>query len=314
MDAPVKEVYLVVMVASVALAKTLRYQIVTRGDGQKEIHSQHGESEISPDLRFLAQDLNLSFDNTQQQPEADHTTDPPTSEEPEKDAHQLMNKWNTYTANGWTGQKNQVYANSTKLIIYDDHPNTSKETLPKTKQGRSENITAEPDLSVEVAIDQPGVWEVIERLYDCFQDGSKDGSTVECLKRRITNFFLKFVDQSLASTTGKSTEKTLVHGKKVLKGALLPLLVLLIIKYLVTLPVIAAGLITIKTFWLSLLSAGVAAFGAPWKQGNIIKRYRPEADQGWSHQHQHQPPAWTTAIYPGNEIAKIGTATDKYYM
>lgn len=260
---------ILLLLGTVVLGKTLRFQILTRDDGSKEIISPSAGATPSPDVRFLAQDLNLSLDNSSVNDEAS----------------KLMNTWNTYTADGWSARKNAVYENSTKLEVLD-------------KKARSE------DFSTQVVTQQPSFWEMIQQLYDCFRDDEKHDSSLVCLKSRMTKMFLNLMDQSF-NQGGKS----LVHGKKLLKGALLPLLVLLVIKYLVALPVIAAGLITIKTFWLSLLSAGVAAFGAPWKQEHLLKRFRPDGDQGWN-----GGPAWAANMHADLRHDQKMEPTEKYFM
>lgn len=275
---------LLMLLTTAAFSKTLRFQIVTRDDGRKEIINPSTGATPSPDVRFLARDLNLLLDNSSAPEDKFVSRDLNNSSGPEE-TKKLMNTWNTYTANGWSGRKNSLYANSTPLLVLD-------------KKARSE------DFSNEI-IEPPSFWEMIQRLYDCFQSDEKHESSIVCLKSRMTKMFLNLMDQSFNQGGKSSEEKTLIQGKKLLKGALLPLLVILVIKYLVALPVIAAGLITIKTFWLSLLSAGVAAFGAPWKSQHVVKRYRPDADQGWS-----GGPAWAANLHIDEKMEP----TEKYFM
>lgn len=153
----------------------------------------------------------------------------------------------------------------------------------------NETKTNLTEVNLEKLPKSRSIWDIFSHLYQCVEHYTIQDGLFNCLSIRVSGLLGSsepksndeededkdededeeiFEDSSNSTETeGRyNTRKSIYGSKRFIYHVLLPLLVTIVIKYLLALPFIVLGILTTKTFWLSLLSAGAVTFGDMMKK------------------------------------------------
>lgn len=222
----------------------------------------------------------------------------------------LMKHWNTLTEVGWKNFRQPVktmYVNNTRILKWEPDINDNLEEHTSINE-------LEPDIKAPEETEELGfdlckavgdlceserfqenrqAWldclalknetilrliqqrlDEVDQAYPCsfqIQENSlQNGNSLDTAEETTANTNDGLEDDNLSS-------RALFHPKILLHKILLPLLVLIVIKYLVTLPFVAVTVFTLNAIWFGLLSLGAVLFSksnspervyhrAPWRR------------------------------------------------
>ncbi|KAL0277513.1 UNVERIFIED_CONTAM: hypothetical protein PYX00_004765 [Menopon gallinae] len=269
-------------------SRTIKTKILTNENGTKEMVVDNGGDVPRGEIDFLIRDLNHMNISV--------TVRPPDEEREQLKESILMKHWNTLTEFAPTtttepppdrAKKNgrRIWSNETDD---DDDEEEEEEEATEAPEEKDEDVGLE---------ESNGFVGGIQFVFQCAKEHSLQNGLLRCIATRIRSLIYplwrKFddgVDYYLnafetcptnGTDVAANTERAFYHRqRRFLYHVVLPLLVVVLIKYLIALPFLLFGVFAAKSLLLGLFSAGTASLHSLAKKYEYLyprfpmKRYR----------------------------------------
>ncbi|KAK6618821.1 hypothetical protein RUM43_013212 [Polyplax serrata] len=252
--------------------KTIRSQIRTNEDGTKQLIFD--ESVDQKDIDLMTDDLKLASvadDNRIDDAAVSREEKPIEEKSTGKKENILMKHWNSLTEVGWK-QFGESAVNGDGADIKESkfryQVRNTGEGVKEAKPSHAESHEDKPQ------VDEPSSTD----LHEFIQPDTSDQkhSTTESTQIALSSPDLpKGKNETVEGQrrTFRRSSRTFLRPRRLLHKILLPLLVLIVIKYLVTLPFVAVSAFTLNSMWLGLLSLAAVFFSKFKSQDKIYHKY-----------------------------------------
>ena len=267
-------------------SKTLKSKIYTKENGNKELYIGNDgdvdERDIDDVLKLL-KELNVTGTNVEIHSGTFYSNKTESDDDDDGDKvsksneNIFMKHWNTLTEVGWKNfkepGKNMDLNNARPLTISDNYQiddDGDHDDKTRTKSGAtSERKSRIDNQSIDI--------DLCREINNYCRD-YKINNITECLSKKNKTIFNlldtemkngKNVPRECLSMVKKTMEKprtvfkssrTFLRPRIFLHKILLPLLVVIVIKYLITLPFVAVSVFTLNAMWFGFLSWAAAIF------------------------------------------------------
>lgn len=293
-------------------SRTIKTKILTNENGTKEmLVDNNGGNVPRGEIDFLIKDLNHMNISV--------TVKPEEEEREELKESILMKHWNSLTEVGWNDAHfrrpiRKMYVNNTRILQFAPATTTEPAVDRGKKNGRriwSNETDEEEEEEEEEATEEPeekedeaerpeepnGLVRGVQYVLQCTTEYSLQNGLLRCIADRIrslvyplwrkfdegVDYYLSALETCPSNGTDvtENPARAFYHRqRRFIYHVVLPLLVVVLIKYLIALPFLLFGVFAAKSLLLGLFSAGTASLHSIAKKYEYLypripmKRYR----------------------------------------